>query len=220
LVFHGRNTHESLPARIARSEDGFTVVELLISFVLLTLAIGAISTVLTTSQTQATASVERQNAIQEAETGLYRMTRELRQGALPAGGTLPTSPGDQLDLVVGTQRVFYDCAVQSAGYHACVRYSTTTLATRPGPSCGSCANLTTQTVIDRLANGVSAGANGTAVFTPNSATTPTRYDETVQTPSKGALRPGSTSLVTFNDAIYLRNASVPPTALGSYLGGQ
>ena len=221
MVFHGRNTHESLPARIARREDGLTLIELLFSVVMLAMVLAAVSTSLINSQDVANAGVEQQNSIQEAETGLHRMTRELRQGQVPAGGTLPTAAGDQLDMVVGGKRVFYDCTVVSAGYHACVRYTTTSLAVRPGPGCGACANLTAERVIDRLVNGVSTGANGIAIFTPNSASTPTRYDVAIQVPAKGAKRLGSTATVAFDDAIYLRNAPGPLAAVGGkYEGGQ
>jgi type II secretory pathway pseudopilin PulG len=199
LVFHGRIAHDSFAARIARDESGFTLIELLFSFVLLTLVLAAASISLITSQTVASDGIEQQNSIQEAETGLYRMTRELRQGQVPAGGTLPTT----------------------AGYHACVRYTTTSLAVRPGPGCVSCIGLTAETVIDRLVNGVSPGANGTAIFTPNSASTPTRYDVTIQVPAKGAKRSGSMATVAFDDAIYLRNAPGPLAAVGGkYEGGQ
>ena len=102
------------------------------------------------------------------------MTRELRQGQIPAGGTLPTAPGDQLDLVVGGKRVVYDCTVVSGAYGACVRYTTTTLAARPGPGCAACVNLTTDKVIDRLDERAQPGAGGGAIFTPNAASSPTR----------------------------------------------
>jgi hypothetical protein len=153
---------------------------------------------------------ERILVIGEAQTGLYRMARQLREGTPPAGTSLPATPANQLDLIVKGKRVRYDCSVTSATgapYRSCLRYSSTNL-TSP-PTTGGVL------VVDRLMN----GTTGRPVFTPNSATAPTGYAARIEVPSRGERKDGSSSAqgclepvgttrtpcVVLDDGFYLRN---------------
>src|SRR4051794_18226142 len=97
-----------------KSERGFTLIELMITCTVLTLVIGATLAVLDTSQQKARNDIERQDAINEAQTGLYRMTRELRQGSavssvVTTGPNLPSTASDTMEMIVKNRRVLYNC---------------------------------------------------------------------------------------------------------------
>jgi prepilin-type N-terminal cleavage/methylation domain-containing protein len=211
------------------AETGFTLVELLVTMVVLVVVLGATLFILDATSALGRNNIARQNGIQEAESGLARMTKEVREGTLPAGASnFPLTVGDSFDVVEFVNdvqtRIYYNCDVVSptnSGYHQCVRYASTTLATQPGPATP---NTTAQVVIDRVLNGVSNAAPfNTAVFTPNSATSPTMYQITIQVPQKGDRTNANNfaGSVQLNDGIYMRNAPVPTPALnGPYQGGQ
>ena len=208
------------PLADLESERGFTLIELLITATVLTLVVGATLAILDTSSQKARNDIDRQDAISEAQSGLYRMTRELRQGTAVRGANLPNTGTDSIEMVVKNVRVLYNCAVVSpinSAYHQCVRYASSDVNVPP--------TTNGQVVIDRVMNGTGFPAPANIpVFTPNSATTPTGYNVTIEVPSKGerfnAANNSFQSKVTLNDGIYLRNATVPPSGSGAYQGGQ
>ena len=200
-------------ARRCRGEAGFTLIELLVTVIMLVVILGAASTVLVGVQRQSPNDVERARMIGQGEAGLARMDRELRGGYAPSGTPLPTTSGNTMDVLVGSQRVRYDCTVSSTaypGYKQCVRYASTTL-TSPPSSNGLI-------VIDGVSNDeVSTDSGYTPVFTPNSSTTPTYYTVEIQVPAKGQ-RTGTIGTYTYNvtltDGLYMRNTGVTNRALG------
>jgi prepilin-type N-terminal cleavage/methylation domain-containing protein len=75
-----RNRARSVRARVhLRAQHAFSLVELLISLLLLTIVLGAAISVLATTYDIAPDDIERTHQVQETRTSVYRMTRELRQ---------------------------------------------------------------------------------------------------------------------------------------------
>ena len=166
---------------------------------LLTVVLGAVLNFLTTTQRIAPKDVERNHALGEAQVGLHRMTRELRQGKPPVGAPLPSAPTNSIDVVVGSVRVRYACDVASSlsGFRRCVRYASSDLTTAPG---GAGA-----TVIDRVANGSAADS----VFYPSASGATTNYFRAkLVVPARGELKPrqGYSYSISLNDGFYMRNA--------------
>lgn len=200
-------------ARFCRDDAGFSLIELLVTITMLVVLLGAASTVLVGVQRQSPNDVERTRMVGAAEAGLARMDRELRGGYAPSGAPLPTTSGNVMDLIVGSQRVRYDCTVSSAaypGYQQCVRYASTNLTSPPSTN--------GLIVIDGVSNDeTSTDAGYTPVFTPNSSTTPTYYSVEIQVPAKGQ-RTGTiatyTYQVTLTDGLYMRNTGQTNRALG------
>src|SRR5215210_4061126 len=109
-----RNGPASALRRLVRDDRGFTLIEVLVTCALLTVVLGAVLNFLTTTQRIAPKDVERNHALGEAQVGLHRMTRELRQGKPPVGAPLPSAPTNSIDVVVGSVRVRYACDVASS----------------------------------------------------------------------------------------------------------
>lgn len=190
-------TRRAVLARLG-AEDGLTLVELLISLLILGLVLGVTMSLLVGTQKWNTYDIERAGAIGTVQAGLAEMTRELRAGIAPNGTPLPSTAVNSLDLVVGNLRVKYDCSVVSptnSSLHACYRYTSTNLATSPGPPGG-------QLVIDRVSNNLTT----MPVFTPNLNASPTYYTAKIEVPARGKRTHGGYSYqVLLTDGIYLRN---------------
>jgi prepilin-type N-terminal cleavage/methylation domain-containing protein len=199
-----RRAAQRIAARI-RSERGFTLTELLITMLILVVVLGATLALLDTSSKVAVNNNEQSISLGEAQTGVYRMTRDIRQAASTSYlSATPTTAGNALDVIVKGVRVLYDCTRTSptnSAYKACYRTTSSNTSVAP-PTTGGTA------VIDRVLNGTTN--DSTAVFTPlvpSGATAPTGYTVQVDTPGKGSRRSGFAHLVSFNDAVYLRNAT-------------
>jgi prepilin-type N-terminal cleavage/methylation domain-containing protein len=205
-------------ARFRGDEAGFSLIELMVTVVMLVVVLGAASTVLIGVNRQSPNDVERAKVIGQAEAGISRMSRELRSGWAATGSSLPTTSTNVMDLIVpdathGTIRVKYDCTVSStaySGYHSCVRYWGTDTSTSPAGNAS--------TIIDDVSNDETSTDTGyTPVFTPNSSTSPTYYSVEIQAPAKGS-RANSISTytyqVTLTGGIYLRNDSPTNRAAG------
>jgi Tfp pilus assembly protein PilX len=197
----------------AANQAGFTLVELLVVLPMAVLVFGTVLTFADSGQRIAKNDSERALAVVEAQTGLYRMTHELRQGYAPSTNctqpcaVAPTNT-NSLDVIVGSLRVRYDCSVISptnSSYRECCRYASTTLTESPTSS-GSlsakapCGQGGTR-VIDRV-------TGPTYVFQPPaSATEPTNYTAEIQVPEKGEYTAGYPGTIDLSDGIYLRNVA-------------
>ena len=92
-----------------RGEGGYSLVELLLVTMLLTIVLGAILALLDSTNRTAPKETERAHVIRETQVGLKRMTNELRH-AYALNSTGPWSI-DANVLVRGVnKRVVYDCA--------------------------------------------------------------------------------------------------------------
>jgi type II secretory pathway pseudopilin PulG len=131
-----------------RAEEGYTVVELLVVVLILGFVMAAVLATGTATQKLAVRGNEASLAVRDAQSAVYRITRELRQATLinPTGtvaGTCPaTATASCVDFLVRTQafdaadnhvlqRVRIDCTQPYVGktprpsdaqYRSCVRY--------------------------------------------------------------------------------------------------
>src|SRR4051812_261166 len=67
-------------ARLVEDESGMSIAELIVSMFIFTFVLVAILNLLDTSTKVAANDTERPLAIREAQSGLHRMTRDIRQG--------------------------------------------------------------------------------------------------------------------------------------------
>lgn len=176
-------------------EGGFTLIEMLLVLVLGLLVMGAALTVLVHMQRQAAADIDRAHALREAERGLKRMTRELRQAyAVTARGADEMTVGVRVAGAPATVR--YSCAVphpREAGLYRCVRFVTQ-------------GTVTSQSlVIDRVLNAAPATPAGRRVFQyPNGRPSFVRAQIAVSARGAGR-REGFQHRIVLDDGFYMRN---------------
>ncbi|HEX2087445.1 MAG TPA: type II secretion system protein [Solirubrobacteraceae bacterium] len=175
--------------RLRRDERGFTMTELLVVSAGLFVILGAILGLMDVANQIAPSDRERVHAVREAQTGLERMTRELRQAhdiAISAAGLTATAQVLKNGTAV---TVTYDCSGAPVdGLRKCVRTQ----------SSGGVAALT---VIERVAN-----AANRPVFTATARDNHTTYVRAlIEVPSRGERPVGGTSRVVLDDGFYLRN---------------
>ena len=102
-------------------ERGFTLVELLVGMLVLVIVMLATLQVLDDSTRISTRDNDRAQAIQEAQTGLDRMVRELRHATTvtTAGTTAITATIQRRGVT--TASVTFNCANVAAGVRRCTR---------------------------------------------------------------------------------------------------
>jgi Tfp pilus assembly protein PilX len=192
LLSRGHPRHQGSPTpETCSGEAGYALTELLLVAGLLVIVLGAVLTLGETSQRIAPKETERAMVIREAQVGLHRMTRELRQ-AFPTPApeiTASRAEASVPPLVSGAgTRVVYDCNVTSLtnpDYKQCVRY-----VEDAGGSLSA-----GQVIVDRV-------LNGSSVFT----LTGTNYVRAlVEVAAKGDLKDGYDHRVVLDDGFYMRN---------------
>jgi hypothetical protein len=173
-------------------DAGYALTELLVVASLLAVVLGAILGLAETTQRIAPRENERAMVIREAQVGLHRMTRELRQTYLAPH----VSSGSRMEasvLVSGVAtRVSYECDQPhptDTAYTRCVRYLVASDGTR---SAG-------EVVIDRVLNGTSV-----FTYTPN-ATDPTYVQALIEVAARGDLEQGYEHRVALDDGFFMRN---------------
>lgn len=213
-------------------ESGWTLIELLVAMAIFTFVLGAALSLFEVSVKSAPKEQERAAAIQEAQTGLSGMTREIRD----ANEVFELTPNviDFTTLRQGVQvHVRYECGVADTSVTPALtkcQRAQGSVAT-PMPALG-----TPRTVIGRMLNGSTADpvfayttppqdpldpeddpldVEGAVPCTPPTTSVsgyclpapwPTYIDVKVKVPAKGRLpRGGYSHSVTYSDAVYLRN---------------
>lgn len=176
-----------------REEAGFTLIEMMMTAVLLSVILGAVTAVLNQTAKSAARDTERNHAINELRVGLTRMTTELRQAykihgcgtATPETCTM-TDYARTIDFSIRARdkvprRVIYDCTAPFDGttnlprgsqttagtadqlYRTCVRKASTVLTSPPT----TITNRLVQRVVNWCrASGVTCPAGGSATTTP------------------------------------------------------
>ena len=206
------------------SEAGFTLVEMLVTIMVLGLVLTAVLSLLDSGGKTAYNDQERNTSLDEQTIAIHRMVLELRQAyaingpALPSAGASISSNYLDADIVIGgtPYRVIYDCSntVLATGKQQCVRYQSAAPSGAVSYTGNPPSGATSTVIIPRLDNGTGGvtGAGGDPVFTnvsdPSGAgggTRPTYAQVTVKTPGAGERLQGYTHDVTLNDAIYMRN---------------
>lgn len=179
----------------ARSETGFTLIEVLIASALAIVLLGGVLAALESSQRVQARDTEWALTLQEGRTGLARMAHEIRQASKVEKAETGTI--FFLASVAGKNwQVKYECNVAQSGttYHECVRF-----AAEEGKSLPATGTPTVRDVV-----------NGTTVFSysPTSAS-PTVVTLKVEIPAKGTLTlagsGGYSHNVVLEDAAFMRN---------------
>ena len=181
----------SLREGIVRGERGFTSIELLVAAAVGIVVLGAILSLFETTARIAPKDVERGHAIREAQVGLHRMVRELRQ-AYAVNATTPTFIDVNVTIGGQDRRVSYECERPR-----CLR--------REGNPGSDLATAPTEVVVDRLLNGSAADP----VFTYSPATFPPAHVEAkIVVPAAGERRDGYRHRVVLDDGFDLRNLNL------------
>lgn len=175
--------------RLLHDERGFTMTEMLVVAGGLVVILGAILGLMDVANQVAPADRERVHALRDAEAGLEKMTRELRQAheiTISAAGFKAEAEvlknGSPIDVT-------YDCSGAPVdGLRKCVRSQST-------------GGVATVTVIERVAN-----AAGRPVFTETLRDShPTYVRAIIEVPARGERTTGGTSRIVLDDGFYLRN---------------
>ncbi len=177
--------------RLRDDESGFTLIELLVATTVGLLVAGAALALVDSVARIAPRDQERAHAIREAQVGLDRMTRELRQAQSVNGAT---STLMDIDVTIGavTLRVIYDCSRAR-----CVRRQG-----MPGaepPSGG-------EVVIDRILNG--AAPDPVFVYSPAGSLPPDHVEVSIAVPAAGDRKDGHAHSVVLDDGLALRNVGL------------
>jgi prepilin-type N-terminal cleavage/methylation domain-containing protein len=177
---------QRLLRRISGEERGFTLIELMITAALLAFILFAILAISDTTTKHAVRDQERAHVIREAQVGLHRMTRELRQ-AYTINSSSATAMNVQV-LVNGTATtVSYDCSVihpTDSSLRRCVRT----------------VGVDSVVVVDRMKPGT--------VFTYDGNSPPRYVQARVSVPAKGERVGGHPHYVVLDDGFYMRNLDV------------
>lgn len=173
------------------------LAEVLVTLVTFTFVMGAILSLLEGAIKQAPKEEERALALREAQVGLHRMTRELRQ----AYKVLDAQPKSMYVLIARSTppdiHVKYDCDIvhpANAAYRRCVRWEAPVGTELPLSEPG-------EVVIDRGLSEVNF------TYTP-SPLTPNYVQVHIKVPQKGERVAGYNSNFVLNDGFYLRNTDV------------
>jgi prepilin-type N-terminal cleavage/methylation domain-containing protein len=181
------------------SQHGFTLIEVLVVCLLLTVVLGAITAPLVTSQASETRDANYSYAQEKSRAGLDSMVSQVRQATAILAST-PNSVEMNVNLRGTPLQVLYECDIPQAGtsYRECVRVQSAQGATLPPLSSGT-------VVITNLVNGTTASP----VFTlyPNSIS-PYYMTATINVPASGGRHGGLTSSIVFSDGALMRNLNV------------
>jgi prepilin-type N-terminal cleavage/methylation domain-containing protein len=178
-----------------RDERGMSLPEVLISMVIFTFVMGAVLSLLEATAKQAPKDQERAMAIREAQAGLHRMTRELRQ----AYKVLDADPKSMYVLIARStppdKHVRYDCDVVdplNSAYRQCVRREA--LVGQTLPATGS-------VVVERSLSQV------LFTYSPGPLN-PNFVKIHIEVPQKGERKAGLNRNLVLDDGFYLRNTDV------------
>lgn len=170
-------------ARLSRDERGISLIEVMMTAAILSVILGAILSLSSTTVRLAPKDDERAHQMNDARAGLYRMTSELREAREP----LP-STGDSVRARTETGAdVTWTCGVPHpsiSGRFRCTRGTT---------------GGTAVPVIDHMTN----GGSSSPVF---SRSPDGRYvAATVRVAAAGDRNDGHRHTITFEDAFFMRN---------------
>ena len=170
-----------------RAQAGFSLVEQLVTMVLLSVVVGLTLTALETLVKAAPANQEWAHTVADAQAGVYQITRELRQGVNVTLVTPYVASGDVVTKA-GTLHVLYECDLSSS----CKRKVTTAPAAAPTRGAGGAP------IIKSLQSYTLA----TPVFTTPSSK---YFQVAVIVRSAGTLTTANTHNVTLTDGFFTRN---------------
>jgi hypothetical protein len=193
--------HRDFRPAAGKGEAGYALTELLLVASLLVIVLGAVLMLGEASQRIAPRETERAIVIRDAQVGMDRMTRELREAhsvVSPAPGVsaavfdawVPTTLAGQ------QRRVSYECHIAhptDSAYTRCVRYDVTAAGVKSNA----------QVVVDRVVNG--AAGSTLPVFVRGSAPATDYVKTTVEVAARGDRNTGHSSKILLEDGFYMRN---------------
>jgi prepilin-type N-terminal cleavage/methylation domain-containing protein len=183
-----------------RLEAGFTLIEVLIVVLLLSLVAGAVMAPLVLSQRIQNRDSNYAYGQQEARTGLDGMVSQVRQ-AWAILSTTPNAVEMNVNLNGVGEHVFYECDVPQPGstvYHECVRLQAPAGSALPALSTGT-------VVLRNLLNGTTA--DPVFSFGPDPVA-PYYMTATVKVPASDGANGGFTHSIVFSDGALMRNQNV------------
>jgi hypothetical protein len=187
------------PRPASSGEAGYALTELLLVSSLLVIVLGAVLMLGEASQRIAPKETERAIVIRDAQVGMHRMTRELREAhnvVSPAAGTSAAIFDAWVPTTSGERRVTYECNQTSpadSAYTQCVRWDVDAGGVKSNR----------QVVIDRVLNG--AADSTLPVFVRGSAPTSDYVKATVEVASRGDRKTGYSTKILLEDGFYMRN---------------
>jgi len=197
----------------ACKEDGFTLVELLLSMSMFVVVLGATTSFYLLASQTGSNDAARSVAVTEESAGIARMAQylaEAYQVNAPVGSTTST----YMDVFVrvpglGDQRMFFTCAYAdpTSGYNDCVLYQTS--ASTPFTAGVAPTGVSPSIFVPRVVNGTASDPSDpvfTNISTPSgSSTHPSFVDISIKTPSKGELTTSNyKGNITISDGVWLR----------------
>jgi Tfp pilus assembly protein PilV len=209
--------------RRARGESGFTILEVLISSILMVVVMTGVLGLFDRSSKVAYSDLERNISLSEEASALSRITTELRQAYqvnCPTGGCTNNATANSIDfderIVTSTgqqdRRVAYLCkeAEPKTGWDECVRYEAPNTATVPSATCVTEKVCKSSVVLPRIVNNTTADPED-PVFTglksgAGLGSTWTWGQVTIKTPTGGERTGPATyykSYVTLSDSFYM-----------------
>jgi prepilin-type N-terminal cleavage/methylation domain-containing protein len=183
----------------ARSEAGFTLIEVLVVCVLTAVVLAAVATPIVVSAHNQKRNANYSYVQEQSRAGLDSMVSQIRQATSILSST-PNSIEMNVNLRGSALQVFYECDIPQTGtsYHECVRVQSAQGVTLPSLSTG-------KVVVRNLLNGTTASPVFT--FYPNSIA-PYYMTATISVPASGGAAGGLTSSVVFSDGALMRNLNV------------
>lgn len=194
-----------LERRSLRDERGFALTELLVVAALLGIVLVAVLSLLDATIRVEARDQERAHVIREAQVGLDRMTRELRQAyRVEAAGpsyvtVLARLGGQDKQVHYRCDRPHPDSAANphDDAYRRCRRVEALVGAGLPAIDTGPL-------VIDRVLNGAAGAPNPVFTFSP-SAIAPNYVTARVEVPARGERAEGLEHTVVLDDGMFMRN---------------
>ncbi len=184
---------------IVRSQAGFTLLEVLVVILLLSLVVGALMSPMVLSIKNQTKDANYAYAQQNARTGLDAMVSQIRQ----AWSILSSGPNEvemNVNLHGVALLVYYECDLPQTGtaYHECIRVQAPAGSALPPLTSGSLAipNLTNGTATDPV-----------FTFGPDPVA-PYYMTATIKVPASGGTVGGLTHTIVLSSGALMRNLNV------------
>jgi prepilin-type N-terminal cleavage/methylation domain-containing protein len=194
-----------------RSERGFTLVEMLVSILLLVVALGVLMAPMVASQRVEQRAMNYAYAQQEARTGVESIVAQLRQATQI--GNQPSLNTVVFNVTLGGQAltVEYECdiAQPNTQYQECVRVYAPQGTAPPTPTPSCTGTWPSGTGCQIVARNLINGTTGAPVFAfgpdPNTPYADDYMTATLQVPSSGGQAYGLTHPIVLSDGTLMRN---------------
>jgi prepilin-type N-terminal cleavage/methylation domain-containing protein len=184
---------------LAGNEQGFSLIEVLVVCLLLSVVLGALMAPIMFTQNRQNQDANYAYAQQRARTGLESIVRQVQQASAILS-TGPNSVDMNITLNGSALRVFYECDIPQSGttYRECVRVWSPQGTALPSLSTGTA-------VVQNLLNGTAA--NPVFSFAPDPVA-PYYMTATIEIPASGGANGGLNTSVRFDDGALMRNLNI------------